>query len=211
MERKKAIISSLACIAGCAALAGCQEKPEGPQAVIIELADPSDTGESVTEGVTQEQESVSESDTEAVEGSGEIQSAEAEDRVQLEGLQDGIRLEYTRIASDDPVVGLLAAGLLPEDIKLEDFSATNVQAYKGDEEIIPAGSVTFELAVEEGAQVMLYRLNEDGELVSEMLEAADGLVSYEAQGCGRWLVLDAEVEAEAESVSEPDTESAGVK
>lgn len=147
-----------------------------------------------TETGAAEEENVSGPDTE--ETSGESEEAEGEK----------VYLEYTCIDSNDPVAMLAAAGILPEGIKLEDFSVTNVQAYKGDEEIIPAGTVSFRLAVEDGAQVMLYRLDEDGELAAEGLEAVDGTVSYEAQGCGRWLVLDAVLEAETESVSGTDTE-----
>ena len=60
--------------------------------------------------------------------------------------------------------------------------------------------------VEPDASVILYRLNADGELVSEALEVTDGTVSYESTGCGRWLILDTLLEQEIESVSESDTE-----
>ena len=98
MRRK--LIYSLIGLVGCTWLAGCQEKPEGAQTIIIELADPTDMQENVT----------------------------------------------------------------------------------------------------------LYRLNEDGELVSETLEVTDGTVSYQSTGCGRWLILDTLLEQETEAMSESETE-----
>lgn len=215
MEKKMKKIYSCIGLIECAVFIGCKEKPEGPQTIIIELSDPEDVWET-----EQETEHVSDWDTEAektgmsvpdTEGTDEepdIEETEAE-RLQLEGLDDGIRLEYTHIGSDDPMVSLVAAGLLPDDVSLKDFVVTNIQAYRDDEEIVPAGEIVFSLAGREDAQVVLYRLDEDGELVKETLEAADGMVSYQTQGCGRWLVLDADMEQETETESTSETE--GVK
>ena len=52
------------------------------------------------------------------------------------------------------------------------------------------------MTVEPETNVTLYRLNEDGELVSETLEVTDGTVSYQSTGCGRWLILDTLLEQE---------------
>ena len=46
MRRK--LIYSLIGLVGCTWLAGCQEKPEGAQTIIIELADPTDMQENNT-------------------------------------------------------------------------------------------------------------------------------------------------------------------
>ena len=140
---RKTLICSLIGLVGCTWMAGCQDKPDGAQTIIIELADPSDQVEETKEEMPEE--SVSESDTDA-------------------------------------------------------------QAYQNGERVTPTGEITFTLNVEPDASVIPYRLNADGELVSEALEVTDGAVSYESTGCGRWLILDTLLEQETESVSESDTE-----
>lgn len=62
------------------------------------------------------------------------------------------------------------------------------------------------MTVEPETNVTLYRLNEDGELVSETLEVTDGTVSYQSTGCGRWLILDTLLEQGTEVMSESETE-----
>ena len=44
--RKQFLVTGMIAITACAAAAGCTEKKEGPQTIIIELADPSDVEES---------------------------------------------------------------------------------------------------------------------------------------------------------------------
>ena len=66
MRRK--LIYSLIGLVGCTWLAGCQEKPEGAQTIIIELADPTDMQENNTavEGEIEAEESASEADAETM-------------------------------------------------------------------------------------------------------------------------------------------------
>ena len=92
-------------------------------------------------------------------------------------------MSYIQISSSDPIISLLLANVLP-DVKVQDFDITNAQAYQNGEEIVPAGEITFTMTVEPETNVTLYRLNEDGELVSETLEVTDGTVSYQSTGCG---------------------------
>ena len=57
----------------------------------------------------------------------------------------------------------------------------------------------------------MYRLDENGKLVSENLEVTDGAVSYQTSDCGRWMVintvLDATQESTSESISEPEADT----
>ena len=118
----------------------------------------------------------------------------------LSGLSEGIRLEYTHIASDDPVVALATKKLLPDGTTLSDFAVTDIQAYQGDEKVVPAGTVTFTLNVpEENASVLLYHMNDEGQVVEKELPVENGTVSYDAEDCGHWIVLN-------ETVQEPETE-----
>lgn len=203
---KKTLVYSLIGLVGCTWLAGCnQEKPEGAQTIIVELADPSDQQETVEDASEEESQDVSESDTEAEEASGSMEEVmlEQDDMPQIVGLADQVKLSYTQISSDDPIISLMISNILP-DVQAKDFEITDVQAYQNGTEIVPAGEVTFQLNVEPESTVTIYRLNKDGELVSETLEVTDGTVSYQSTGCGRWLVLDTLLEMETEPESESD-------
>ena len=204
---KKTLVYSLIGLVGCTWLAGCnQEKPEGAQTIIVELADPSDQQETVEDASEDESQDVSESDTEAEETSSSMEiMAEQDNMSQIVGFADQVELSYTQISSDDPIIGLMLSNILP-DVQAKDFEITDVQAYQNGTEIVPTGEVTFQLNVEPESTVTLYRLNEDGELVSEALEVTDGTVSYQSTGCGRWLILDTLLEQETESMSESETE-----
>ena len=204
---KKTLVYSLIGLVGCTWLAGCnQEKPEGAQTIIVELADLSDPQETVEDASEEESQAVSESDTETEETSGSMEIvSEQDDMPQIIGFSDQVELSYTQISSDDPIIGLMLSNIL-SDVQAKDFEITDVQAYQNGTEIIPVGEVMFQLNVEPEATVTLYRLNKDGELVSETLEVTDGTVSYQSTGCGRWLILDTLLEQETEAVSESETE-----
>ena len=62
---------------------------------------------------------------------------------QIEGLSDNVTLSYTQIGSDDPIIGLVIADILP-DIHAKDLNITNVQAYRMRTlvKMIPAGKNT---------------------------------------------------------------------
>ena len=145
-------------------------------------------------------ESISESDTEME--TGETQS---EEMPEIIGFEENVEFAYKQVSSNDPIIGLLLENVIP-DVQVKDFEITDAQAYQNGERVTPTGEITFTLNVEPDASVILYRLNADGELVSEALEVTDGAVSYESTGCGRWLILDTLLEQETESVSESDTE-----
>ena len=195
---RKTLICSLIGLVGCTWMAGCQDKPDGAQTIIIELADPSDQVEETKEEMPEE--SVSESDTEME--TGETQSEEMPENI---GFEENVEFAYKQVSSNDPIIGLLLENVIP-DVQVKDFEITDAQAYQNGERVTPTGEITFTLNVEPDASVILYRLNADGELVSEALEVTDGAVSYESTGCGRWLILDTLLEQETESVSESDTE-----
>ena len=146
------------------------------------------------------EESVSESDKEME--TGETQS---EEMPEIIGFEENVEFAYKQVSSNDPIIGLLLENVIP-DVQVKDFEITDAQAYQNGERVTPTGEITFTLNVEPDASVILYRLNADGELVSEALEVTDGAVSYESTGCGRWLILDTLLEQEIESVSESDTE-----
>lgn len=175
--------------AACAAVSGCAEKKEGPQTIIIELADPADIDESAS---TEVPESESESFAE------EITTDSDERYPQIEGLSDNVTLSYTQIGSDDPIIGLVIADILP-DIHAKDLDITNVQAYIDDEEVVPYGDVTFSMDVDPDSQVVLYKLDENGKIASEQLEVTDGTVSYQTSKCGRWLIINSHLESETET------------
>ena len=197
---RKTLICSLIGLVGCTWMAGCQDKPDGAQTIIIELADPSDQVEETKEEMPEE--SVSESDKEME--TGETQS---EEMPEIIGFEENVEFAYKQVSSNDPIIGLLLENVIP-DVQVKDFEITDAQAYQNGERVTPTGEITFTLNVEPDASVILYRLNADGELVSEALEVTDGAVSYESTGCGRWLILDTLLEQETESVSESDTEDA---
>lgn len=180
--RKKFLIIGTITAAACAAGSGCAEKKEGPQTIIIELADPTDIKES------------SMADESA---STEVPSSD-EKYPQIEGLSDNVTLSYTQIGSDDPIIGLVIADILP-DIHAKDLDITNVQAYIDDEEAVPYGDVTFSMDVDPDSQVVLYKLDENGKITSEQLEVTDGTVSYQTSKCGRWLVISSHLESETET------------
>ena len=191
---RKTLICSLIGLVGCTWMAGCQDKPDGAQTIIIELADPSDQVEETKEELSDE--SISESDTEME--TGETQS---EEMPEIIGFEENVEFAYKQVSSNDPIIGLLLENVIP-DVQVKDFEITDAQAYQNGERVTPTGEITFTLNVEPDASVILYRLNADGELVSEALEVTDGAVSYESTGCGRWLILDTLLEQETESVSE---------
>lgn len=177
--------------AACAAVSGCAEKKEGPQTIIIELADPADIEES-----SMADESAS---TEVPESFAEEITTDSDERYpQIEGLSDNVTLSYTQIGSDDPIIGLVIADILP-DIHAKDLDITNVQAYIDDEEVVPYGDVTFSMDVDPDSQVVLYKLDENGKITSEQLEVTDGTVSYQTSKCGRWLIISSNLESETET------------
>lgn len=204
--RRQLFITGLIAVTVGASLNGCAEKKEGPQTIIIELADPSDEMESSEEESSIE-ESVSEDASETTEEYTESESIEAETKAlaagypQIEGLSDDIYLSYTEIGSDDPIIGMVIADMIP-DIHATDLTITSVQAYKDNEEIIPYGTVTFNLDVEPNSQVVLYKLDENNKVVSEPLSADEnGTVSYQTSNCGRWLIINTNLEATSEAES----------
>lgn len=224
--RRKILIASILLSTTCmtAVLSGCAEdKKEGPQTIIIELADPIDEKETkeTLESMEETSEYAEETSTEAssesetpeqVQNDTQNETLIPEETLnpQIEGLSDSIELSYTQVSSSDPIIGLVIADILP-DIHAENVEITNVQAYMDGEEVVPYGDITFHLNVDPESQVVLYRLDEKGKLVSETLEVTDGTVSYQTSDCGRWLVintvLDATTETTSESVQESEIET----
>lgn len=97
---RKTLICSLIGLVGCTWMAGCQDKPDGAQTIIIELADPSDQVEETKEEMPEE--SVSESDTEME--TGETQS---EEMPEIIGFEENVEFAYKQVSSNDPIIGLL--------------------------------------------------------------------------------------------------------
>lgn len=196
--RKQFLVTGMIAITACAAAAGCTEKKEGPQTIIIELADPSDVEES---SMAEEPESSTEAENESEEASSVAEEVATDDVTgypQIEGLSDNVTLSYTQIGSDDPIIGMVIADILPE-IHAKDLDITNIQAYMDDEEIVPYGDVTFSMNVDPDAQVVLYKLDENGKITSEKMEVTDGAVSYQTSKCGRWIVISSNLESETEA------------
>ena len=192
--RKKFLIIGTITAAACAVVSGCAEKKEGPQTIIIELADPTDIEES-----SMADESVPEPEFESESFAEEMTTDLSDEKYpQIEGLSDNVTLSYTQIGSDDPIIGLVIADILP-DIHAKDLDITNVQAYIDDEEAVPYGDVTFSMDVDPDSQVVLYKLDENGKITSEQLEVTDGTVSYQTSKCGRWLVISSHLESETET------------
>ena len=191
--RKNFLIIGMITAAACAAVSGCAEKKEGPQTIIIELADPTDIEES-----SMADESASTEVPESESFAEEIATDSDERYPQIEGLSDNVTLSYTQIGSDDPIIGLVIADILP-DIHAKDLDITNVQAYIDDEEVVPYGDVTFSMDVDPDSQVVLYKLDENGKIASEQLEVTDGTVSYQTSKCGRWLIISSNLESETET------------
>ena len=181
--------------AACAAVSGCAEKKEGPQTIIIELADPADIEES---SMADESASTEVPESESESFAEEITTDSDERYPQIEGLSDNVTLSYTQIGSDDPIIGLVIADILP-DIHAKDLDITNVQAYIDDEEVVPYGDVTFSMDVDPDSQVVLYKLDENGKIASEQLEVTDGTVSYQTSKRGRWLIINSHLESETET------------
>lgn len=181
--------------AACAAVSGCAEKKEGPQTIIIELADPADIEES---SMADESASTEVPESESESFAEEITTDSDERYPQIEGLSDNVTLSYTQIGTDDPIIGLVIADILP-DIHAKDLNITNVQAYIDDEEVVPYGDVTFSMDVDPDSQVVLYKLDENGKITSEQLEVTDGTVSYQTSKCGRWLIISSNLESETET------------
>lgn len=189
--RKNFLIIGMITAAACTAVYGCAEKKEGPQTIIIELADPADIEES-----SMANESAS---TEVPESFAEEITTDSDERYpQIEGLSNNVTLSCTQIGSDDPIIGLVIADILP-DIHAKDLDITNVQAYIDDEEVVPYGDVTFSMDVDPDSQVVLYKLDENGKIASEQLEVTDGTVSYQTSKCGRWLIINSHLESETET------------
>lgn len=197
--RKQFLVTGMIAITACAAAAaGCTEKKEGPQTIIIELADPSDVEES---SMAEESEASTEAGNESEEASSVAEEVATDDVTgypQIEGLSDNVTLSYTQIGSDDPIIGMVIADILPE-IHAKDLDITNIQAYMDDEEIVPYGDVTFSMNVDPDAQVVLYKLDENGKITSEKMEVTDGAVSYQTSKCGRWIVISSNLESETEA------------
>ena len=193
--RKKFLIIGMITATACTAVSGCAEKKEGPQTIIIELADPADIEES---SMADESASTEVPESESESFAEEITTDSDERYPQIEGLSDNVTLSYTQIGSDDPIIGLVIADILP-DIHAKDLDITNVQAYIDDEEVVPYGDVTFSMDVDPDSQVVLYKLDENGKITSEQLEVTDGTVSYQTSQCGRWLVISSHLESETET------------
>ena len=196
--RKQFLVTGMIAITACAAAAGCTEKKEGPQTIIIELADPSDVEES---SMAEESEASTEAGNESEEASSVAEEVATDDVTgypQIEGLSYNVTLSYTQIGSDDPIIGMVIADILPE-IHAKDLDITNIQAYMDDEEIVPYGDVTFSMNVDPDAQVVLYKLDENGKITSEKMEVTDGAVSYQTSKCGRWIVISSNLESETEA------------
>lgn len=191
--RKNFLIIGMITAAACTAVSGCAEKKEGPQTIIIELADPADIEES-----SMADESASTEVPESESFAEEITTDSDERYPQIEGLSDNVTLSYTQIGSDDPIIGLVIADILP-DIHAKDLDITNVQAYIDDEEVVPYGDITFSMDVDPDSQVVLYKLDENGKITSEQLEVTDGTVSYQTSKCGRWLIISSNLESETET------------
>lgn len=214
--RKKFLFTGMLTMAAFAAVttSGCAEKKEGPQTVIIELSDPSDAVEELTTDAaveeTSEAATAEATSTEAIDTEFDSQDAEVNGYPQIEGLSDDVTLSYTQIGSADPIIGMVIAEILP-DIHATDLDITSVQAYKDAEEVIPAGDLTFSLDVAPDASVVLYRLDAEGKVTSEQLEVTDGTVSYQTSNCGRWLVINTNLESESEAVTEAATPAAEVE
>lgn len=184
--------------ATCAVGSGCTEKKEGPQTIIIELADPADIEESSMADESASTE-MPETEFESESFAEEMTTDSSDEKYpQIEGLSDNVTLSYTQIGSDDPIIGLVIADILP-DIHAKDLDITNVQAYIDDEEAVPYGDVTFSLDVDPDSQVVLYKLDENGKITSEQLEVTDGTVSYQTSKCGRWLLISSHLESETET------------
>ncbi len=143
--RKKFLIIGTITAAACAAVSGCAEKKEGPQTIIIELADPADIEESSMADESASTE-VPETEFESESFAEEITTDSDERYPQIEGLSDNVTLSYTQIGSNDPIIGLVIADILP-DIHAKDLDITNVQTYIDDEEVVPYGDVTFSMDV----------------------------------------------------------------
>ena len=195
--RKNFFIIGTITAAACAAVSGCAEKKEGPQTIIIELADPTDIEESSMADESASTE-VPETEFESESFAEEITTDSDERYPQIEGLSDNVTLSYTQIGSNDPIIGLVIADILP-DIHAKDLDITNVQAYIDDEEVVPYGDVTFSMDVDPDSQVVLYKLDENVKIKSEQLEVTDGTVSYQTSKCGRWLVISSHLESETET------------
>ena len=195
--RKNFFIIGTITAAACAAVSGCAEKKEGPQTIIIELADPTDIEESSMADESASTE-VPETEFESESFAEEITTDSDERYPQIEGLSDNVTLSYTQIGSNDPIIGLVIADILP-DIHAKDLDITNVKAYIDDEEVVPYGDVTFSMDVDPDSQVVLYKLDENGKITSEQLEVTDGTVSYQTSKCGRWLVISSHLESETET------------
>ena len=112
--RKKFLIIGMITAAACTAVYGCAEKKEGPQTIIIELADPADIEES---SMADESASTEVPELESESFAEEITTDSDERYPQIEGLSDNVTLSYTQIGSDDPIIGLVIADILP-DIQL---------------------------------------------------------------------------------------------
>ena len=196
--RKNFLIIGTITAAACAAVSGCAEKKEGPQTIIIELADPTDIEESSMADESASTE-VPETEFESESFAEEMTTDLSDEKYpQIEGLSDNVTLSYTQIGSDDPIIGLVIADILP-DIRAKDLDITNVQAYIDDEEAVPYGDITFSMDVDPDSQVVLYKLDENGKITSEQLEVTDGTVSYQTSKCGRWLVISSHLESETET------------
>ena len=195
--RKNFFIIGTITAAACAAVSGCAEKKEGSQTIIIELADPTDIEESSMADESASTE-VPETEFESESFAEEITTDSDERYPQIEGLSDNVTLSYTQIGSNDPIIGLVIADILP-DIHAKDLDITNVQAYIDDEEVVPYGDVTFSMDVDPDSQVVLYKLDENGKITSEQLEVTDGTVSYQTSKCGRWLIISSNLESETET------------
>ena len=115
--RKNFLIIGMITAAACAAVSGCAEKKEGPQTIIIELADPADIEES---SMADESASTEVPESESESFAEEIATDSDERYPQIEGLSDNVTLSYTQIGSDDPIIGLVIADILP-DIHAKDL------------------------------------------------------------------------------------------
>lgn len=174
-------------IAGCAAMAmaGCsaEERTNGAKTFIIEM----DGTAYVTEEETSEEIS-SEVESEPEESSSEAETSQ-------------IEYIYSNISSNEDIVKLVVADMF-DDLDVNYLDITDVRAARDGKAVIPEETISFNVEVEDGADVILYRLDSKGELESEALVAEDGTVSFGSDGCGHWIIVNTDINAKEESSSE---------
>lgn len=200
MQRK--FFGAFVFLAITAAVSGCADKHSDSHTIIIELADPYDKEEESPSSNKQETENCIEEVEQQSTSCSEIESDNCElfKYPQIKGLSTEIDISYTNISANDPIISLVLADIIPK-LNAKDFDITDVQAYLNDEKIIPYGDLSFTLMIDSDSDVILFKSDSDGKLISESLEIVNGMVSYETANCGHWIVIKTTLE---ESSSELD-------